>query len=365
MPTIEIVRRQASEHRAGWFSLHIDGWDTEYMNDPSQHYQRMLGRLISEGRSAESPETIVDANDLAIEQSKYVLQRIADRLSAGKLFPGGMPFDPAVYKLTGQLPKKAKLRASYQEACQAFLNRGNFMIPVIDGRGNVVDKRAMTEDERVARIRERNTKRDHEGEWRERRKALIQARGRELETLRNELPGCDAKHVAKLVRRLAQLEAEVARLEGSGIFAATHGYQYAYGQYLQAGVNFVSGDIRLVPCMTNTTADTERDAKDQVSDFTTLDEADGSGYSSGGSPLDNQAVNIDDGNDRAECDADDETITSFGACTRPIQGELVILFSVSLNNSMPLHWLEYASTKTPDGSDFTRVINAEGYIQAA
>lgn len=352
MPTIEIVDRSEKQHRPHWFSLHIDGWDAEYMNNPAQHFDKMLGRLLKEGRNPEAPDTIMDAQTLAIEQSRYVLNRIAKRIASGKLFPGGMPFDPTVKKLTDLLPKgPQKVLATFDQAAAAFLNRGNMQ--------------GLTEDQRAARIEERDTKRDHEAEWRKNRAALIVAKQQQLAKLESELAGASSLYQPKLARRIAVLQVEIARMTGSGINAASHGFQYAYGQYLQAGVNFVSGDIRLVPCMTNTTVDTERDAKDQVSDFTTLDEFDGSGYSTCGSALDNQAVNIDDANDRAECDADDETRSSLGAGTRSIDGELVILYSVSLNASMPLHWLEYASDKTPDGSDFVVTVNAEGYLQLA
>jgi hypothetical protein len=44
---------------------------------------------------------------------------------------------------------------------------------------------------------------------------------------------------------------------------------------------------------------------------------------------------------------------------------LLINFVTNLNSSLPLHWIEYASNKTPDGSTFTVVFNAEGILQAA
>lgn len=348
MPTIEIVRRAQHQHRPGQFGIQIDGWDCEYTNDPSQHFEKMLQRGLAEGLNPQ--QATEQAAALADQQAQYVLQRIAHRIAQGKLFPGGMP--AGLFNSTDVLPKgPQRLRGSMDEACHAYLNRGNL--------------RDLTEDERRERVVIRDTKTDHEAEWKARRKALIIARNTELEKLRLELPTCSKRHAPKLQKMIAMLEMELAGFNAGKIVNASHAINYALGQYLQAGVNFVSGDIRLVPCMTNTTVDTERDAKDMVSDFTTLDEADGSGYSTGGSALDNQAVNIDDANDRAECDADDETISSFGACTRSIQGELVIKFDTNLNNSVPLHWLEYASNKTPDGSDFTRNINAEGYLQAA
>ncbi len=361
MTTIEIARRQSHQHRAGWYSIAIDGFDAEYMNNPAQHFEKMLGRLVRGGANPALPDTTIEAQRLADEQSRYVLQRVAARVAAGKLFPGGMPVD--MFRATDALPKgPQKLRATPDEACRAFLDRGNFTIPVKVNGGH--EFRPMTEDERIARMKERDTKRDHEAAWRESRKALIATKHRELEKLQGELPTCEPKWRHKIERQIARLSMELAQLEGSGVFNATHGFQYAFGQYLQAGVNFVSGDIRLIACMTNTTVDTERDAKDQVSDFTTLDQFNGSGYPATGAALDNQAVNIDDANDRAECDADDETISALGAGTRSIQGELAILFNTTVNGSMPLHWLEYASNKTPDGSDFVIQINAEGYLQA-
>jgi len=347
MPAIEIVRRDTHQHRPGQFSLLIDGHDAEYTNDHAQHFPKMLARCLAEGLSP--AEANLKAAHLADEAAKHALQRVANRIAAGRLFPGGMPTDLA--GLAPQLlPKAARLAASGDLAAAAFVNRGRLA--------------GLTDEERVERVKNRDTQTDHAAAWRKNRAALLAHRNQELQKLRGELPTAAAAWRPKLERRVAALEAEIAGLQ-IGIVNATHGFQYAYGQYLQAGVNMVSDDIRLVPLMTNTSVDTERDAKDQVSDFTTLDEADGSGYATGGLALDNQAVNIDDANDRAECDADDETVSSFGACTRSIQGVLVIKFSGSLSASMPLHWLEFASNKTPDGSDFVFQINAEGYIQAA
>lgn len=344
--TIEIKRRAAKQHRPGQFGLTIEGFDGEYTNDPAQHFQKILAQLLAEGRTVE--QATPEAHDLAAKQSEKVLQRVADRLARGRMFAGGMPTD--LNGLAPQLlPKSAKLASTADAAIAAFLNRGRLA--------------GLTEDQRADRVANRDTKVDHAAEWKANRAALLANRNNELERLRGELPTASTQWAPKLERRIKSLELEIAGLK-VGIVNATHGFQYANGQYLTAGVNFVSGDIRLVPLMTNTTVDTERDAKDQVSDFTTLDEADGSGYTTGGLALDNQAVNIDDANDRAEADADDETVTAFGACTRSLQGVLVILYSASLTASMPLHWLEFASNKTPDGSDFVFQINAEGYIQA-
>ena len=149
------------------------------------------------------------------------------------------------------------------------------------------------------------------------------------------------------------------------MLAASHGFQYYYGELFAADVDMVSGDQRIVPLMTFTDADTLRDAVNTYSDITTPDLFDGANAPTTGSALDAQAVNIDDANNRAEFDADDEPRTALGAGTRSIQGELLIEFNTTLAGSLPEFWIEYATVKTPDGSDFTVVFNAEGILQMA
>jgi len=346
MSTIEIVRRSSKQHRAGQFSIHIDGFDTEYVNDPAQYFKSSLEACIQQGLTID--QATEQAYVLSDKRSQHALQRVIDRINRGSMFPGGMPI-----KATGlapeMLPKFGRVLSSRDESIQAYFNRGNF-----DG---------LTEEDRMLRLLRRDTKTDHEAAWRQNRKELLAFHQRELEKVQRDLEGAEASQKSKIIRKIRHLQSEIVRLSPS-IVSATHGFQYAFGQYLQAGVDFVNDDIRLVLNMTNTTVDTQRDAIDTVSDFTTLDEADGSGYTSGGVSLITPAVNIDDGNDRAEVDSSDITITSFGVCTRSIQGILVILWNTTLNGSMPLHWLEFPVNKTPDGSNFVLQFNAEGFIQA-
>lgn len=115
--------------------------------------------------------------------------------------------------------------------------------------------------------------------------------------------------------------------------------------------------------MSNTTCDTENDGKAHLADFTTLDTCDSSGYADG--TLDAKAVNKDDANDRAEFDADDETWAALATCTRQIVGVLIYKFVTNDSDSVPIAYLEFASPKTPDGSDFTVQWNAEGILQLA
>lgn len=135
----------------------------------------------------------------------------------------------------------------------------------------------------------------------------------------------------------------------------------ALAAYLAGGA-----DIRIALLMTNTTADTENDGKTTISGgtgFTTLDDFDGANYVR--KALTTEAVNKDDGNDRAEFDADDVTWTALGAGTRSIQGILVYKHVTNDADSVPIAWLEFSSVKTPDGSDFTVQWDAEGILQLA
>lgn len=361
MPTYEIVRRSDAQHRAGQFSIIIDGWDSEYTNNPAQHAPKMLAQAIADGYSPEA--AAIHAHELCEERSKLVLERIVDRLKRGRLFPGGAPIGVNGID-DNALPRTKAFRATAEQATRSFMNRGNFTVTEYDS-SDVPQYRPMTEDERRERIVSRDTKIDHVAEWQARRKALVALRNQQLEKLKSELTSCPRVKLPKLQKAIQRLEVEIVGLTGSGIFNATHGFQYANGQLMTKQVDMVNDDLRIVPLMTNTTVDTERDAKDAVSDFTTLDEFDGSGYSTGGLALDTQAVNIDDANDRAEFDAADEVVATLAAGTRAIDGILLIAFISSLSASLPIHWLEFASDQTPGGGSFTFQFNAEGIVQAA
>jgi hypothetical protein len=109
--------------------------------------------------------------------------------------------------------------------------------------------------------------------------------------------------------------------------------------------------LRIALLSTNTTADTENDGIEFISNLATLDEFDGANYVR--KTLASGAVAKDDANDRAGLDFADVTWTALGAGTRSVQG--VLLYDhVGADSANPVWaWLEFASSKTPDGSDFT------------
>lgn len=368
MPEYQIYQRRKTEHRNGHFSIRIDGVETEYTNDPAQHLPKSMREAIESGLTPGSPEALEMAQEISEEYSRRAMQRRVDALRSGRLFPGGIPFgaggnlNPSA--LGPRRPKTSRY-ALEQEAVDRFLARGKLsVVTKRDKDGNVLETRPLNEGERAERKKRREEKVDNVQQWRERRAKLIADRENERTKIESELRGTpEEKHKARLEARLKQLvEWELPSLK-SDMQMASHGFQYANGQILTKQVDFVNDDIRIVKCMTNTTADTVRDAVDATNDLT-LDEFDGSGYSSGGQALDSQAVNIDDPNDRAEFDAADEVAT-LGAGTRSIQGNLLISWITNLAGSLPIFWLEYAANKTPDGSSFTDQFNAEGILQMA
>jgi hypothetical protein len=383
MPTYAIKRRRSNEHRAGQFALVIDGMEGELTTDPSQFMEKALRVAIEEGHSPGSEAALLFADNYCQERATIALERVAGRIRNGSLYAHGVPLDAAGFDLK-KLPYGKVRKGSEKAALDSFMSRGRLSRYLYAPTSGAVQEfsrlltqeemdefgltfegsRPLTEEERVHRKREKDTRRDHAAEWQKNRKALIANRQQFLDKLYRELQAIGLGDKREYIKKaIALTKAEIANLM-IGIVNASHGFQYAYGQYWTKQVSLSADDIRIVPCMTNTTADTERDAKDAVSDFTTLDEFDGSGYSTGGQALDNQAVNIDDANDRAEFDADNEAAT-LSAGTRSIQGNLLISFITDLNSSLPLHWVEYASSKTPDGSTFTVTFDAEGILQMA
>lgn len=335
----EVIRRENNDHRPGHYALAIDGIDCDVSCDPGQ----FAAEAMAKAGTVDPIELALFVDEYCQKRARAVMQRKADRIKAGRV--GGK----LLVSQGGRPPKSL----DEDEAVHKFLNRGrlNGMSPEdrIKRRKSIVERR----------------QRDLEADWRESRRKLIELRRKQLEEAKAE-QAANPDRAHKIQKKINALEAQLADLEAATIVAATHGFQYAYGQYWQAGVNMTSADVRAVPAMTNTTADTVRDAVDTVSDVT-IDEFDGANYSTGGIALASQAVNVDDGNDRAEFDCADfpDPAASYGAGTREIEGLLIIVFNTTLGGSLPLHWLEPASNWVPDGSAFQWIVNAEGLLQMA
>lgn len=123
-------------------------------------------------------------------------------------------------------------------------------------------------------------------------------------------------------------------------------------------------DIRVLLVMTNTTADTEDDTN-TFAGFTTLDEFDGSGYTSGGVALTGEAISEDVTNNRAEFDANDAAFGALGAGTRQVQAAIVYKFITALSSSLPIAYIDTGGFPfTANGSTVTIQWNVEGILQA-
>ena len=123
-------------------------------------------------------------------------------------------------------------------------------------------------------------------------------------------------------------------------------------------------DIRVALLMTNTTADTDKDAMNFVDDIGTLDECDATGYAR--IALASEASNVDDTNDRAEFDATDVSFTGLsGDATRAIQGALIIKHVTDDTDSIPIAFIDFASDIPATATQIDVPWNAEGILQAA
>jgi hypothetical protein len=120
-------------------------------------------------------------------------------------------------------------------------------------------------------------------------------------------------------------------------------------------------DLRLKLCMSNTTADTDRDAANLTA-ITTLDEYNGAGYAEIDAA--GLVVNRDDPNNRAEIDISDG---SFGAAvavgTRQAVGMLYyVRVDGTPGNDYPVAWKDV----TPfdgNGGAVNLTVHAEGLLQ--
>ncbi len=334
----QIYCRESNQHRPGHYALLIDGVDTDVTLDAAQFMPKATEQALLASPGLSGADLALTAGEIANEMARFCLERKVSRLKAGR-FGQGVHAAPVSYF-------ESERRESEAKAVEKFLNRGKL-------KGLSVEQRKELFKSRVDR------KRDNYAEWLERR-------AKKVADCKEQIAHWEAEAVRKnpkAEKRLRALRAELAALE-SPVQAASHGYQYAYTRYLTANVNYSSDTIKFVLCMTNTDADTLRDAVDATNDLA-LDEFDGSSYSSGGVTLSGVAVAVDDANDRCEVDCTDPTPVSYGAGTRSIEGILVIKFITSLALSLPLHFLDFSTNKTPDGSSFALIIDAEGFLQVS
>lgn len=362
MTAYEIREREPGERLAGHLAIIIDGYDSFYTVDPSQFMAKATRELLARGVQP-GPAMAVKAQTVCDAYARKALQRTIGKIRMGREDPaGGMLAKdaPVPGSMTDVIVRVAQgMTASEYAEWQANLRPEGDTVGRFMARGKL---RNLRDDQWKAALKKPSEFTDKELTQYQNTHRLRKLENllKKLEKERATVTSGSDRHV-KLDKRIAEVMAEIQSLKVL-VVAASHGFQYAFTQYWTAAIQLATDDIRIWPLMTNTTLDTVRDAVDTFSDVT-ADEFDGANYSSGGNALDNQAVAVDDANDRAEFDSDNELRSSLGAGTRSIQGEALGKFNTNTAGSLPLHWIEYASAKTPDGSDFTVVFNAEGILQ--
>lgn len=127
------------------------------------------------------------------------------------------------------------------------------------------------------------------------------------------------------------------------------------------------GDIRLALLMTNTTVDTENDGIEVVSDFATLDEFDGAGYSRLALSTATPAVAIDTAIDGVKLTCTSHPVfPSLSAGARSVAGVLYYWNVLADDDSnVPFLYAPYTTPRVPDGSDFTIELPSDKVIISA
>lgn len=138
-------------------------------------------------------------------------------------------------------------------------------------------------------------------------------------------------------------------------------YLPAAQKLVKGDLDFDVADLRVMLCMSNTTADTERNVTN-LAGFTTLDEYDGTGYAR--IDLGAATVTLDAANSRIEVDYADGTFgATVAAGTRQWVG---LLFYVHVDgttaNDYPVAWKDL-TPNNGNGGAVNLTINAEGALQ--
>lgn len=115
-----------------------------------------------------------------------------------------------------------------------------------------------------------------------------------------------------------------------------------------------SDDIRARLCMTNTTCDIEIDAIDNLSDYTTIDAGDATGYAD--IALTGETVTANDTDDRGDFDTSSNIVFSglSGDATRDYQGVLLYKYVDGTNaNDIPLLYIDFSSILAKEATQIT------------
>jgi hypothetical protein len=128
----------------------------------------------------------------------------------------------------------------------------------------------------------------------------------------------------------------------------------ALANILNGTIDLNTSDIRARLVMTNTTCDTEIDAIDNLSDYTTIDVADATGYAD--VALTTETVTANDTDNRGDFDtASDIIFTGLsGDATRDYQGVLLYKYVDGTDaNDIPLGFIDFTADIPKEATQVT------------
>ena len=140
----------------------------------------------------------------------------------------------------------------------------------------------------------------------------------------------------------------------------------ALGNLITGVIDLNSSDIRARLVMTNTTCDTEIDAITNLSDYTTIDVGDATGYAD--VALDTETVTVNDTDNRADFDtATDIVFTGLsGDATRDYQGVLLYKYVDGTDaNDIPFEYVDFSAVVVKEATQVTVPSSTTNLLQAS
>lgn len=140
----------------------------------------------------------------------------------------------------------------------------------------------------------------------------------------------------------------------------------ALANLINGTIDLNTSDIRARLCMTNTTCDTEIDAINNLSNYTTIDVCDASGYAD--VALNTETVTANDTDNRADFDTASNIVFSGlgGNATRDFQGILLYKYVDGTNaNDIPLMFVDFTTDIVKEATQVTVPSSTTNLLQVA
>ena len=139
----------------------------------------------------------------------------------------------------------------------------------------------------------------------------------------------------------------------------------ALANLINGTIDLNTSDIRARLCMTNTTCDTEIDAITNLSDYTTIDPGDATGYAD--VALTTETVTANDTDNRGDFDTASDIVFSglSGDATRDYQGCLLYKYVDGTDaNDIPLMFVDFTADIVKEATQVTVPSSTTNLLQA-